>query len=497
MNRRTAPLLLCLALVGCTDEVVDLGDFAGFEEVTAQIGVAGELASGVCIGDFDGQLGPDLFFARTGPDRLYLNVGDGTFEEAAGAVAGDEASQGCGYADFDRDGDLDLIVTSLFAATRFLRNDGAGLLSEEDVGFGDTFNQRSVLVEDIDQDGWADAVLTTTQGGQASLMRNKGDGTFEDRTPDSPLAPIRRTWGGAFLDYDGDSMPDLFLAKDVNPEVDQLLRNEGGFEFSDATISSGLSNVNHAMGIAVQDIDVDGQIDLFVTNWGHHVLWLNEGGTFLDVANAWGVGTEGGASGWGTFFFDADHDGDLDLFVANGAGFLAGDPNTPVRPGNERNRFFVQRQADDGTTPAFVEAAEEAGLDDADSALGAAWGDLDGDGWVDIVVANRDGSQSRVFRNLGSDSGSAPLRIDLIGVATNPDGLGAQVIASACGLDQSRVRSQGASVLSAGEGTLHFGFAGCEEDVHLTVTWPGGETDELTAPSPQWGDEPITVIEGG
>jgi len=497
MTRWMPALLAALALLGCKDEIVDLGDFGGFEDVTSASGIAGELANGVCVADYDGQLGPDLFFARTGPDRLYLNLGDGTFEESLGSAAADFASQGCGQADFDQDGDVDLIVTAQFGASRLLRNDGAGGFVEVDVGFGDTFNQRSAVVEDIDQDGGPDGVLTTTQGEQARLMRNRGDGTFEDRTPSSPLAPIRRNWGAAFIDYDDDGLPDLFLAKDVNPEVDQLLHNDGDFEFSDATATMGLANVNHAMGIAVQDLDGDGLLDFFVTNWGHHVMWKNEGDGFLDIANAWGMGTEGGASGWGTFFFDADHDGDLDLFVANGAGFVAGDPNTPVRPRNERNRFFLHRQADDGVTPAFVEAGEEAGLDDPDSALGAAWGDFDGDGWIDIVVANRDGEQSRLFRNLGADSGSPPLRIDLVGATTNRDGLGAQVLASACGHDQSRVRSQGPSVLSAGEGTLHFGFGDCVEDVHLTVTWPAGGTDELTVPAPQWDDPPVVINEGG
>ena len=484
--------IAAFVLAGCPAPDVDLGDFAGFQEVTTDVGVAGELAHGVCITDIDGTLGPDIYLARPGEDRLYLNQGDGTF------VGGfpDRDSQGCGYADFDRDGDPDLVVTTQYEATRYLRNDDGVLVDATDaVGLGGTFNQRSVLVEDIDRDGWTDLVLTTTQGEQAGLFRNTGGGIFEDRTPDSPLVPVRRSWGGAFLDYDDDGLPDLFLAKDVSPEVDQLLHNDGDFVFTDATVEAGVSNVNHAMGIAITDLDADGLVDFFVTNWGHHVMWRNEGGSFLDVANAWGVGTRGGASGWGTFFFDADHDGDEDLFVANGSGFLAGDPDTPVRPNNEDNRFFLQ-QAQDGH-PMFAEAGAAVGLDDGDSALGAAWGDLDGDGWTDVVVANALGDSSRVFRNLGLGdvASEAPLRIRLVGTTSNPDAFGAHVTLEACGARQARVRSQGASVLSAGSDVLHFGLADCTDDLLLTVRWPTGETDELTVPLPGWGDEPLVVTE--
>ncbi len=487
------PILALALLCGCPADEVDLGDFAGFEEVTTDLGFAEELANGVCVVDVDGQLGPDVYLARNGADRLYLNAGDGTLVEAQAFAEGD--GQGCGYADFDRDGDPDLVVTVQFGASRYLRNDDGVLVYVEEAGFADTFNQRSVLVEDIDRDGWTDVVLTTTQGEQAGLFRNLGDGTFEDRTPESPLAPIRRTWGGAFLDYDGDDLPDLFLAKDVSPEVDQLLRNEGDFTFRDATVEAGVSNVSHAMGIAVADLDADGLVDFYVTNWGHHAMWSNEGGTFLDVANAWGIGTRGGASGWGTFFFDADHDGDEDLFVANGAGFLAGDPNTPVRPRNEANRFFLHAQGDG--QPAFGEAAELVGLADEDSALGSAWGDLDGDGWLDIVVANSMGSSSRVFRNLGraSEDGPPPLRVQLVGTTSNPDAFGAHVTFEACGERQARVRNQGASVLSAGSPVLHVAFEGCDEDVLVTVRWPTGEVTEQTLAAAQWGDDVVLLTE--
>ncbi|MCP4872216.1 MAG: CRTAC1 family protein [Proteobacteria bacterium] len=486
--------IAAIVLAGCPSPEVDLGDFAGFEEVTSEWGVAAELANGVCVTDIDGQLGPDLYLARPGEDRLYMNQGDGTFVESGSF--GDRASQGCGYADFDRDGDPDLVITTLYEASRYLRNDDGVLVDiTAEVGLGDTFNQRSVLVEDIDRDGWTDLVLTTTQGEQAGLFRNLGDGTFEDRTPDSPLLPVRRSWGGAFLDYDDDGLPDLFLAKDISPEVDQLLHNEGDFVFVDATVEAGVSNVNHAMGIAITDLDADGLVDFFVTNWGHHVMWRNEGGSFLDVANAWGVGTRGGASGWGTFFVDADHDGDEDLFVANGAGFLAGDPETPVRPRNEANRFFLQ-SPEDGH-PMFGEAGEAVGLADEDSALGAAWGDFDGDGWVDIVVANALGDSIRIFRNLGVGEldSEAPLRLRLVGTVSNPDAFGAHVTVEACGLRQARVRTQGASVLSAGSEVLHFGLADCTEDVLVTVRWPTGESDEVTVPAPAWGDEPVLVTE--
>ena len=324
-----------------------------------------------------------------------------------------------------------------------------------------------------------------------------GDGTFEDRTSSGVVPAFRRTWGGALFDYDNDGLPDIYLTTDFLPDTDQLLRNEGDFAFSDVTELAGVGNVDHGMGVAVTDIDADGWLDVYVTNWGVNALWRNlGGGGFYDAGQALQVAGGSGSSGWGLFFLDADNDGDEDLYVANGAAIMAEDSGTLVRPPVERNYLFLN-QPKPGGEPIFIEAGREAGVADDGSGFGAAWGDLDGDGWLDIVVANRLGDSTRVFRNLGSTGARpAPLRIELEGSASSRDAWGARVTVEACGRRQVRLRSSGPSVLSAGEPTLHFGLGDCAEAPWVEVTWPDGTVEDVVLAAPAWGDAPVRLVEG-
>lgn len=499
-------LAVLLSVVACRGGA-DLGDWQGLQEVSDEWGLIPEEANGVCVGDFDGDGAPDVFLTRVGPDRLYLNDGQGHFQEVGEdrGIAGDDDSQGCGYADYDEDGDLDLAITVRHAPSRLLRNEGDGTFVDvtAETPIAETYNQRSVLWEDVDRDGAIDLLLIATQDVMARLYAGDGQGGFEDVTPDGPPGAFRRTWGGAFFDYDNDGLPDLHLPTDFLPDTDCLLHNEGDFQFVDMTAPASISNTSHGMGSAVADVDEDGLLDLYVTNWGVNTLWRNAGdGTFYDAGQSWGVAGGAGTSGWGTFWVDIDNDSDEDLFVANGASIMAEESGTLVRPLVERNYLFLKDGPDeDGGAPvgepSFAEAGPDAGADDAESAFGAAWGDLDQDGWVDLVVANRLGSPSKIFRNLGrSSEGSPALRLRLRGTATNRDGFGARVSIEACGRRQIRLLSSGPSLLSHGEAVLHFGLGSCREQVSVRVEWPGGEPEAFTVAPSAIGQPPLVLVEG-
>ncbi len=505
-SHRAAALGVSLLVTGCNGGA---GDFAGFEAVEEKWGFGQVEARGVCIFDADGDLDNDVLLVRAGVNLYFENVAPEQFEERGAEVglATESNGLGCGVGDLDRDGSPEIIVTDHDGPTRVFSADADGVFFDraDALGLTDNSDQSSVVLEDVDRDGWTDLLLTGIHHGHSRLWRNIGDGTFEDRTSALPVTDVQRSWGAAFFDGDGDGLPDLYFGTDVPamPEFvaqnDYLLRNLGDFEFEDITEESAFPNLRNAMGIAVADVDQDGFLDFYVTNIGHHALYWNLGdGTFADVSVAVGVANSGGAAGWGALFADPDDDGLEELFVVNGG--LYGDVDTIeelVPAPRERNRYFspVPTGFDDGM-PEFEDLAVPVGLDDGGSGMGAAWGDLDGDGRVDLVLANRGSSLTRVYRNLGNDLGGAPAtRVLLRGADSNPEALGARLRLEACGQVLLRHRGTGPSVISQGEEAVHFGTRKCEEERELTVVWPSGLTTEHLLPVPERGDPPIVLHE--
>jgi hypothetical protein len=494
------PTLLPLSalLLGCVE--AEPGVFQGFEEVADQWGFVAENARGVCLFDADGDADLDVLFTAIDGLRFYLNRSPGFFIDATddAGLGGDlgDTPAGCGAADVDGDGDRDLLVTFNLGDTRLFRNDGAAHFVDMSSSFGlDGSGQSSVTWEDVDRDGRLDVLLAGAYGGRTQLLRNVG-GRFEDVTPEA-LLDVQTSWAGVLFDADNDDLPDLFLGTDrgsTEPE-DVFLHNDGDFDFSDA--SASLTDSRNAMGVAVADIDADGFLDLFVANIGHHPLWRNGGdATFIDVSTVVGVsGDDAQTSGWAAFFLDVDDDGRPDLFKTNGGFSLPrGSMDAFERLSREANQLFTATDADPvlGTLPPLADAAASMGLDDPGSALGAAWGDLDGDGRLDLVVANEQGGPLRVHRNRGAfgDGDPGRLRLRLHPLGEDPDGFGTRVRLDACGSVQHGLVS-GASALSQGETTLHFGLGGCLEDLSLRVTWPDGEVQESTVRSTQ-----VDVYEG-
>ncbi len=500
--RTAATILVFLLLAGCSPKP---GEFQGFETVEEDWGFGQTEARGICIFDGDDDGDNDVLLVRTGPNHYYENVDVGVFEER-GAELGldiDGAGTGCAAADFDQDGDVDIVVTDNSGPTRFLVGNGGGYWADASefffAGF-DLSGQSSVTCEDVDHDGWLDLMLTGLHEGRSNLLRNRGDGTFEDLSDRLPLDGLQRSWAAAFLDADGDGLADLYLGTDVPPEfepqADLFFRNDGDFEFTDVTADLGFPNIKNAMGIAVTDFDQDGAPDFYVTNIGHHSLYWNDGeGSFVDVSAATGTTNNTGAAGWGTLWVDTDDDGREELLVVNGG--LYGDLEEIdglIASPRQNNRFYIPHPASPVEFPEFRDRAGLYGIADGGAGMGAAKGDLDGDGRVDLIVASRGSSTTRVYRNLGtgSEEPSTAARIRLRGTDSNPEGVGATVAVEACGVTRVRYRSGAPSVLSQGEPALHFGVPGCDEDRHVTVSWASGAVTEHVLAPPNSGA--VTVL---
>jgi hypothetical protein len=368
------------------------------------------VAGGAAAGDFDGDGYVDLYVVRgtLGPNLLFRNQGDGTFQEvgesAGVAVAGSHGS-GPLFADLDGDGRLDLFVGAVEGdPIHVFRNRGDGGFDDVTLasGIDPPGPTISAAAADVDRDGDLDLFLThwnweLPAGPTGHLWQNDGGGVFHDvsveagitaalpvPTPFVPDNPLDLSFTPNFVDVDDDGWPDLLLTSDFR--TSQLLRNRGDGSFEDAT--PDVVSDENGMGAAIGDYDGDLDLDWFVTsiydpdippdvNWGGsgNRLYRNEGqGVFSDVTDAAGV--REGFWGWGTCFADFDNDADLDLFHVNG---WPGD----ARFAQDPSRLFLSNG--DGT---FTERSAELGLVDTGDGRGVVCFDYDRDGDLDIFVAN-------------------------------------------------------------------------------------------------------------
>ena len=428
-------------------------------------------SNGACAADYDNDGDTDLYVGNYGPSKLFRNRGDATFEEVTAAAGLTEATlnlrtMGCAWGDYDADGLLDLI---------FVRH-----LDDSDPGVF-AWGQR-------DLSEFADPL---------ALFRNRGDGTFADVTvllgDPAPSRGIVRGAGfqPAFVDYDNDGDPDIYVVNDFGDEItpNVLWRNDGraasgaAWVFTDVSTASGTDVAINGMGVALGDYDLDGFTDFYITNIDDAVLLRNNGdGTFSERTRDAGVGRgrigvpEGYSVGWGTAFFDYDNDGDQDLYLA--AGYLDTDPDT--NPVQQPNALF--RNDGDGTftdLPPWASGANDPGF-----GRGAAYGDFDGDGCLDLYVVNIGEFEGRpgvakLFRN-NCASGNNWLMVRAVGTLSNRDGIGATIAVSAAGSTQRRTVTAGSSQMSQNMLAAHFGLGAATHVDTLTVRWPSGRSSKLT-----------------
>jgi hypothetical protein len=455
-----------------SDEAVSnalfLGDGLGhFVKAGEGSGVGDTLWSyGVNAVDFDGDSDLDLYVTNRGPNRLYRNDGTGHFEDvAAGAgVAVEEWSTGSVFFDYDRDGDLDLYVVNHI---------DFDLQSVHEQGLRMHYFNQEVYYGPLGLDGEADR-----------LFRNQGDGTFADVSDSSGIGAVAMFgFQAVTFDYDEDGWPDLYVANDSNPNL--LWRNKGDGTFEELAARAGVAlsatgDPQAGMGVAVGDYDGDLRSDLYVTNFAEDYFNLyrrTERGMYRDVtARARLHQATMPLLGWACAFADFDADGDLDLFAANGHVFpqvdLLGRQETLYL---QRNSIF-ENTSDGGF--GVPEGGGGPGFELQTASRGAAVGDVDGDGDLDLLVGNLDGPPSLLL-NKGVGLGHS-LQVDLVGKGPNTGAVGARVVARVGEKKMLRLCGTQSGFLSSSPATLHWGLGKASQVDELQVTWPDGSEESFS-----------------
>ena len=494
-----------------------------FVDVTAQAGIHFEHAGGIdlrvvpaLVGsgaawrDYDNDGWLDLYIVngtlvRPAPDAilpknaLYRNNGDGTFTDVTEAAGvGDTGwGMGCAFADYDNDGDADLYVTN-YKANVFYRNNGDKTFKRFSSGAGGIGHNgfgSGIAWGDYDGDGYLDLYTgnyieytKVPQGdevffpydffGQRNLLYlNKGDGGFINITDAAKVnGGFHLTLGVAAADYDADGDLDLYLANDTDQNI--LYRNDGELTFTNTNqpdARSRTGDIRSGMGIAWGDYDTDADLDLFVTNWldENNVLYRNNGdGTFSDVSAQSGVFESGlGKTCWGTALFDADNDGDLDIF------FAAGHIDPASWEAHGQADVLLRNNGDD----TFTDVSEAVGLRKFSSdsvGRGVAVGDYDADGDLDLFIVNS-GGKPMLLRNDGGNR-QQWLQIRTVGTVSNRDGVGTLVKVSAGDLHQIQQVTAGDSYLSQSSLDVEFGLAHHKKVDQIVIQWPSGIVQILT-----------------
>ena len=416
---------------------------------------------GALFFDLEGDGDLDLYVANYGPDVLYRNDGEAGFVDVSGEhqLAGEGWSAGLCAADYDRDGDLDLYVTS------YLVYDPALMPPVEELpGFA-----REDPVE----------MLPFAFPGARNHFLENVNGKLVERTEELGLADEQgRGMQPVFWDFDLDGDQDLYVANDVSYNV--LWRNEGDGTFKDISFQTGMDDPRGGMGVATGDVDADGDPDLFLTNWEleANALYRNNlvsrasrkvhTGTFQDVTVPSRLGRYGvGFTSWGCVLFDADNDGDLDLFVPNG--YTSPDYESTGICVGQPNHFFLN----DGEGR-FEDASEAAGpaVTAPLASRTAAVCDYDRDGRLDLFVTNNNGPY-QLLRNEFEGAGHW-LGVELRGRGGNTRAVGARVTLVSDDREQSREVQAGSGYLAGHALGAHFGLDDATEVSELRVRWPSG-----------------------
>jgi hypothetical protein len=430
---------------------------------------------GAAAADFDNDGHVDVYLTALGPNRLLKGRGDGTFVDiTAKAGVGDPGfSTSALWFDYDRDGRLDLFVANYVRWT-----------PEADLFCSLVGDTKSYCTPE------------SYQGQSPTLYRNRGGQTFEDVTAAAGLrAPSSKALGVAMLDFDADGWMDLLVANDTQPN--QLFRNRGNGTFEDVGVLAGVafseSGVARAgMGVDAADYDGSGRPSVVIGNFSNEMmaLYRNEGnGVFIDEAPRAGIGRPTLLTlTFACFFFDFDLDGWPDIFAANG--HVADDVGRVQSRIAYAQRPQLFHNIGKGRFEEIV-PIEDSALSTPLVGRGAAYADFDNDGDPDVLIAANNG-RARLFRNDGGNANNM-LRVQMVGVTSNRDGIGARVDVTAGGDRRWQIVKTGSSYLSQSELPLTFGLGRAATASTVRVTWPGGNVDTL---SDVKANQQITIREG-
>ena len=430
-----------------------------FTDVTGKAGLSGMpqnfYGMGVAIGDYDNDGFEDIYVTSYGGNTLYHNNGDGTFTDVTGkaGVAGGGWSASAGFFDYDNDGKLDLFVTRYinwsFKSNRYCGEHRPGL--------------RSYCHPD------------NYEGMTNILYHNNGDGTFTDVSVKAGIAnPNGKGLGVSFADYDGDGFTDIFVANDSVQCF--LYHNNGNGTFTEVGLMAGVGynedgKTFAGMGTDFSDFDNDGLPDIIVTDLSNerYMLFHNEGGgSFRDLTNRSGLGSATLAfSGWSTHLFDYDNDGWKDLFAAQSHVMDTIEQTAP------NLRYLEPPLLLRNEAGHFARVIPGDAFQKSWAGRGAAFGDLDNDGDIDLVVSNV-GQYAYILRNDGGNRNNW-LVIEATGKKSNRDGIGARIkVVSASGLTQHYTVNTAVGYLSASDKRVVAGLGNDSIAKLVEIRWPSG-----------------------
>jgi len=436
-----------------------------FTDVTAQAGLAKQIYGlGVAVGDYDNDGWDDIFVTCLGQNHLFRNLGNGKFADVTAKVGLNSPpsfSTSAAWVDYDKDGKLDLFVCNYVEWS-----------IDKDIHCSLDGTNKSYCTPE------------TYKGQSPRLYHNLG-GRFEDVTERAGVHdPTSKSLGVVILDYDRDGWPDIFVANDTQPN--KLYHNSGQGTFTEVAVSAGVAfseegKARAGMGVDAADYDGSGYPSLIVGNFSNEGLGVfhNQGkaeGLFIDEAPAspLGQGTLLSLT-FGLFFFDYDLDGRPDIFLANG--HVADDINK-VQP---KITYAMRPQLfhNEGRKK-FAEVSRKAGkpFQRAIVARGAAYGDFDNDGDLDVLVTTN-GGPAYLLRNEGGNQNRF-VRFKAVGTVSNRDGIGAKItVHLADGSRQWQVVHSGSSYCSQSELPLTFGLGRADKLERVEVEWPSGKVDKL------------------